>query len=301
MSSSSRPRRAGFSLIELLVVIAIIGVLMGLLLPAVQKVREAANRLKCQNNLKQIGLALHNYHDTKSKFPSGGVYVTPPTKYSGLSYLVYLLPFIEQQSLYRSFQRDVDSNPDYLDNATNIALAFTQVSSFICPTSRQPRVTNYGLERINGEYPFTAHYAGNMGPVGGSYDVDTKAGQGGIALQGVLGKNTNTSINDITDGTSNTFLVGELSWNGARGYRAWTRGCGDGYGCHSCKNFKNGINAAKYTTGTFNNVSFGSEHPKGAGFVMSDGSVRFVMENISLNVLLAASSRNSGEVLGLDR
>src|SRR5262245_17361015 len=142
----SRHLRWGFTLIELLVVIAIIAILIGLLLPAVQKVREAANRLKCQNNLKQIGLALHNYHDSYSVLPPGGVakIVAPPqpTSEAGVGFHVLILPYIEQTALLAKF----DVTRGYRA-AINYPLSLLKVDIYLCPSSNSLK-TSISSERV---------------------------------------------------------------------------------------------------------------------------------------------------------
>jgi prepilin-type N-terminal cleavage/methylation domain-containing protein/prepilin-type processing-associated H-X9-DG protein len=144
---SRSARRAGFTLIELLVVIAIIAILIGLLLPAVQKVREAANRLKCQNNLKQIGLALHNYHDTNGSFPPGSVHCCPPDSYWGgepaaTTWGIELLPYLEQDNLYKQYDKSFAGTVNcatagtglYQASPGNLAVLATVVKTYLCPT-----------------------------------------------------------------------------------------------------------------------------------------------------------------------
>jgi prepilin-type N-terminal cleavage/methylation domain-containing protein/prepilin-type processing-associated H-X9-DG protein len=286
-------RRPGFTLIELLVVIAIIAVLIGLLLPAVQKVREAANRMKCSNNLKQIGLGLHNYHDTYNSFPPGG---TTSGK-DGLAFHVLILPFIEQDNLYKQF----DLNQSH-GSATNKPLGFTRVPIYMCPSAVNLVTGN----KAEGDGAATTHYHGNGGPndLATNKYLVVATMNGGLAQQGVLGRDTKHRIADITDGSSNTFLVGETSWTrpgGADvGYRVWHRGCNAqaGQACCSCRNVANAPNTVWFLGGNTNysNFSFGSIHPGGTHFLFGDGSTRFVSDNVALGVLLATSSRNGGEV-----
>lgn len=300
-----RERQRGFTLVELLVVIAIIGILIALLLPAVQAAREAARRMNCSNNMKQLALGLHNYHDTFRVFPPGG-----RSDCNELTWCVTVLPYIEQRPLYDQFDFKVNGYSNHL------VRAFTRIDTFLCPSSKQDRNTNdkttnpaTGAE----EYPYTMHYYGVMGPKGAipqfgsttsttnppQYRVDTTSatGFGDFALQGLLGRNTKKAMRDVIDGTSNTFLLGELSWNEANCYRAWVRGC-SGAASPPCKNIKNSINKVKYITTdltTFNDVSFGSQHPGGCHFAMADGSVMFVSETIDMDVYRATASCDGGE------
>jgi prepilin-type N-terminal cleavage/methylation domain-containing protein/prepilin-type processing-associated H-X9-DG protein len=303
-----RPVRA-FTLIELLVVIAIIAVLIGLLLPAVQKVREAANRAKCFNNLKQIGLALHNYHDAEKRFPPGGV------DRNETSWHVYLLPYLEQEALFREFDLSPGSFTSGPGQAGRNAVAFNRVAVYLCPSARTEKMllntpNNVNTpELINGQPPYTTHYYGVMGPggtnpaTGAPYGFRNTTEYGGFGTQGVFECNSRTRIADVTDGTSNTLLVGEVSWVhpvvGSR-YRSWMRGCEQGGNnwIAGCRNVVSSINTPDIAT--FNNIAFGSQHPGGANFVLCDGSVRFVSENINLGVYKAAASRNGGEANGLD-
>jgi prepilin-type N-terminal cleavage/methylation domain-containing protein/prepilin-type processing-associated H-X9-DG protein len=294
------PRRRGFTLIELLVVIAIIAVLIGLLLPAVQKVREASNRTKCQNNLKQMGLALHTYHDGYGIFPAG----VQTGAGNFLSFHVYILPYMEQNNLFQAFNLRAP-----YDNPTNLALGLTLVPNYRCPTATR-LYTQYGTGEWSGGQPtFTTHYYGVAGPLGTNpqtgqpYQFRT-TNQGNEATQGTLGMGSKVRLTDITDGTSNTLLLGEMSWTDANYYRVWIRGTYDDStnpdrDTTCCRNVANAFKSTPYNgSDNANNVSFGSEHAGGgANFALADGSVRWVSAGISMGTYLSVASYNGGEIV----
>jgi prepilin-type N-terminal cleavage/methylation domain-containing protein len=249
---SARPRRhAAFTLIELLVVIAIIAILIGMLLPAIQKVREAANRMQCSNNLKQMGLALHNYHDTNATFPWGGAddYGDSTGSYMSLPWGVYLLPYLEQQNLYKLFNvatlglnpnnptfngQDASTlattspllfnNPPNNTNTTNPATnpAATPLKVYRCPSSPSPANAVYQDTwtaqgcTVSGDSPTGApswtvavsDYVAASGVTGGMRG--TYGLSGNMNENGILNDNgPGVSIPQITDGTSNTWVIGE--------------------------------------------------------------------------------------------
>ncbi len=292
-------RRNGFTLVELLVVIAIIGILVGLLLPAVQAAREAARRMQCSNNLKQLGLSLHNYHDTYNRFPMTAVDGGGTT-----GIFVRLLPYIEQNNLFNQVRYD----GNYL---VNLPLSKTKISTYLCPSG--PR--EFSLAVTNHEADcYTTHYYGNPGPIGTNaltgqpYGRDTSresAGFGEYATDGVFHLRSELNFGSITDGTSNTIAFGEISYQKYGFYRAWTRGLywSNGVALLSEKNHTWPINVAKKGTFTmtFNNGGYGSEHSGGCMMGLMDGSVRFVSEGIEMTAYRAAASRASGEVQGLDQ
>jgi prepilin-type N-terminal cleavage/methylation domain-containing protein/prepilin-type processing-associated H-X9-DG protein len=293
-------RRPGFTLIELLVVIAIIAILIGLLLPAVQKVREAANRARCTNNLKQMGLALHAYHDANGVFPAG----VRTGAGNFLSFHVHILPYLEQSNLYQQF----NFNAPY-DNPTNLALGLVLVPNYRCPTATQ-LYTQYGTGEWSGGQPtLTHHYYGVAGPLGTNpqtgqpYQFRT-TNQGNEATQGILGMGSKVRLTDITDGTSNTLLLGEMSWKDANYYRVWIRGTYDDTATPDrdttcCRNVANPFKSTPYNgTDNANNTSFGSEHTGGgANFALADGSVRWVSAGISMETYLSVASYNGGETV----
>ena len=316
---SRRPgHRPGFTLIELLVVIAIIAVLIGLLLPAVQKVREAANKTKCTNNLKQIALALHSYHDAQGKLPPGGSTFptatgTPSATDSGLSYLVYILPQMEQSGLYAQF----DLTKRWNDAPTNNRATIVKVPYHYCPSANPDTIISQSTgETLNGQRMFSAHYFGSAGPIVGDppepnpYNyIKEKSSYGGLAEGGMLYKDSSVKLVSTADGTSNTYLVGEISYKlpGAAddGFRAWTRGClatdGSAGGSARIVMAKSVWNTAvngpgmANSTNNFNKVPFGSSHQGGAFMAMADGSVQFLSQNVSSAVLQSSSSRAGGE------
>jgi prepilin-type N-terminal cleavage/methylation domain-containing protein len=289
-----RISRRGFSLIELLVVIAIIAILVGLLLGAVQKARDAANRVSCQNNLKQIALGLHMYHDATGHFPAG------VNSSNLLGWHVYILPYIEQDSLYNT----CNFNASYMANG---AMGVMKVPLYLCP-SGQVLFTEYGTgEWYNGQATYTTHYYGNAGPwgtnpvTGAPYTV-ISTNQGDIATEGVLYPDSQIACSDVTDGTSHTFLVGEISWHAPNGYRIWMRGAFDNRDITASRNVANAPNSTAYNGGNnFNDLSFGSPHGGGAGanFAMADVSVHYVPGTVNLAVYLSTASRNGGEASDL--
>jgi len=285
-----RSGHAGFSLIELLVVIAVIAVLIALLVPAVQKVRDAAARTQCQNNIRQLGIGLQAHHDVHRRFPPGG------STAGNLSYVCYLLPFIEQESIYRQMNRAVHFN-----QGTNGQFLVSRIPILQCPSAPQTFSAILGIESYKLQPAPTLHYIGNMGPLGGVYPF-SKTLQGGFASDGVLFRNSQVKITSITDGTSNTILLGEMSWNqtqATHGYRAWMRGCGI-EDCVSSRNIANSFRSTPYNgVDNFNNVSFGSEHSGGATLLFCDASTRFIREDVSLTVLMNAASRASADLPNL--
>jgi prepilin-type N-terminal cleavage/methylation domain-containing protein/prepilin-type processing-associated H-X9-DG protein len=305
-SQAGKPdlRRPAFTLIELLVVIAIIAILIGLLLPAVQKVREAAARTKCQNNLKQIGLALHNYHDANAALPPGGT-----TGASLFGFHVFILPFIEQANLYADPSRINFSKP-WWDDANNGVMQ-TRVPIYYCPSFDLEKGTN----SLTGASVYSTHYFGVMGAKGPGYSFQgaaTPVQRGGFADNGVLYRDSQVRLTDVPDGTANTFAVGEIAWAPEAlpggGYamhrRGWVEGvdgAGDGNTAHACKNINFALNARGYvasvmTVEYFNDISFGSRHGGGANFVFADGSVRFVAQSVEVALYKNTASRNGGEV-----
>jgi prepilin-type N-terminal cleavage/methylation domain-containing protein len=302
----------GFTLIELLVVIAIIAVLVGLLLPAVQKVREAAARAKCANNLKQIGLALHLYHDAAGAFPPGA------TVANNLSWNVFVLPYLEQSALSDLISRAggaFNGAPNQEGPNKNVH-ALNRVPVYLCPSATQPLATHPSSTLSDGRQTFAKHYFGVMGAKGtnpataAAYPFDpAPSGQGGFALNGVLGRDSRVAIKDVSDGTSQTLLAGELSRPGGDG-ASWVRGIAFGTttyatgttGMSAAKNVNFGINVllTPNSADQFNDISFSSNHTGGVVFALADGSVRFVAEAVNSGAYKAAASRNGGETLGLD-
>lgn len=298
---SCSPRRSGFTLVELLVVIAIIGILVALLLPAIQAAREAARRTQCNNNLKQIGLAMQNYHDSSKLLPPGGM-----SGGNRLSWHVLILPFVELRTLYDRVNFNANTGNGYDVAAATAPNDITTelVASYVCPSAPRSKWFENGSTTV-----FTTHYYGIMGPKGANvgtggvyrWDNTSAPGHGGFATQGVLLRRDSLGFADVLDGTSNTFLVGEISWvKTAAGvdnpsYRRWFRGC-DGSACGGTKNILDGIKVTPYNgSNNFNDVSFGSEHSGACLFVMCDGSVKSVSENVDLDVYKATASRDGTE------
>lgn len=303
---SSRPTaHRGFTLVELLVVIAIIGVLVALLLPAVQQAREAARRMQCSNHLKQLGLALHNYHDTHGSFPPGAI------SENFLSWAVFILPQMEQGALHDLFNFNRGSYTD----ANKQEHGLNRIDGYLCPSSD-------ALLSLDPGRPddFTLHYNGVSGPKGvnpvtlENYKVaESSSSRGGMATQGVMYINSKTGFRSVIDGTSNTFAIGESSWVKKDKFRNWIRGGiyknnpNTSYATNpamdACRNVTYAINSG-YTGGTspagWNDVCYGSQHPGGAMFLQCDGSVRFVAETIDFNIYLALASRNGEEVVSSD-
>lgn len=306
--SSVRIRHArGFTLIELLVVIAIIAVLIALLLPAVQQAREAARRTSCKNNLKQIGLALHIYHDSAGAFPSGWIGVdmgaTPAVPdvegVSGMGWHVMLLPYLDQSPLYQqlNFSQPV-SHPD------NSQLFDTRLPVFRCASDTGPDRWNLEQEGSPGtilqeEMP-TANYVGVFGTQE-IHDCEALAGTGRVCTgNGSFAHNSAFGMKHLIDGSSNTILVGE---------RATRQNVPAGATAH----FSTWVGVIPGGEETFERIlgstdhvpnhpsahleDFSSYHPGGAQFVLGDGRVRLISENIDLGVYRALATRQGGEVV----
>jgi prepilin-type N-terminal cleavage/methylation domain-containing protein/prepilin-type processing-associated H-X9-DG protein len=309
-------RRAAFTLIELLVVIAIIAILIGLLLPAVQKTREAASRIKCVNNLKQLGLALHNYHETYQYLPSSTNLPGVPRS----SAFTFLLPFFEQDNLYRNY----DFTSNWYD-PINVPIGETKLSILLCPSSPNPdrldgrpeawsplvAVTDYGITTHVAQRLYLTGLVDNYGP-------------------GAMPKNeARPKLADILDGNSNTIMVAESAgrpnlWRAGRPIGAppairvdgggWSRSAtafsiegssADGtiFPGPCAINCTNGEDVTTYPDPYYGRDGSGAIyafHTGGANAVFADGSVHFLQQAISIRTLAALVTRAGGEVLGTD-
>ena len=327
-----RRSRRGFTLIELLVVIAIIAILIALLLPAVQQAREAARRARCKNNLKQIGVAVHNYLETHSVFPPGYIVKNQTgTAHLGYGWGTYLLPFIEQKNIY---VRANWNNPNFGGSFQN------QLTAYLCPSDRD----NVGKAQYRirqDDPPSGTNLAGD--PCGSSTDTAADWAAGGPCSStrrtfgrnfagkanyvgnvgtsltytgnGVLFGNSHIEDRDITDGTSNTFLAGER-WQGPGQHAAWA---GIHYDEDNLGSFTPGPpggggsweNTQSRTTTIGRHVlgstgyrpnsgsgGFSSLHTGGFHMLLCDGSVHFISENINRSVYGRLGNRQDGQVLG---
>jgi prepilin-type N-terminal cleavage/methylation domain-containing protein len=308
--------RQAFTLIELLVVIAIIAVLIGLLLPAVQKIREAANRMSCSNNLKQIGLALHTYHDTYNAFPKGR---TRRGNF-GITWAVSILPNIEQQAAFAIWQTTGPANaPNTLRfSAAPQQVRELQVKSYYCPSRRQPMVSpGTGVRNTSGgvEAASLSGACGDYGANGGSGTMGSSFGGSAntaVFNNGLFGpphwNNTLTveshpavyKLADITDGTSNTLLVGEKHLPlGTERTFFWDRSIFDPKDMQTIARMAGPtVLLAKALTEPYNN-QFGSAHPGVTQFVFCDGRVNALSVATDGRTLERLAARNDGQVVTL--
>ena len=326
--------RKGFTLIELLVVIAIIAVLIALLLPAVQQAREAARRSQCKNNMKQLGLAFHNYHDTLNVFPMGVLTDDRP------NWRVFLLPYLDQAPLYNTLQINAGgffahspAGPPW-GYANNTVLRSLVLPVYACPSSTNASFTNASGYSRDG---MTIHYVGVSGatpdPAGRTTVCtgDMLCSGSSSCKNGLIVPFASKRIRDITDGASNTLLCAEqsgltnnrdISANGLGGWfsvgnhpglTVW----GDGTtlplatACGAC--YPGGLTTVRYAPNAFRttgaagpatsqfsfNTTLSSQHVGGIHAVLGDGSVRFISDNINFTAVLAPLCvRDDGLVIG---
>jgi len=311
-----RRKRDAFTLIELLVVIAIIAILIGLLLPAVQRVREAASRLQCQNNLKQLGLALHSHHDRVGEFPPG--YASGSNSIDtapGWGWAAFLLPDVEQGNLLSQLNTALP-----ITDSTNVAGVAQQLKLFRCPSD--PRqdpiragefVNAAGLTGQLGRSNYVGNYGNTPFLNEAAMVLRTHLVIDNISGRGVFYRNSRTRIADITDGTSNTFAIGEKSatgtlsvWAGVLPGATWiSPNDVHNYGGiptnlpatmvlgHACRQHppSAAVGVAE---------DFSAPHPNGVNFAFLDGSVRAVRTSVSMSVYPFTASIADGLVIAID-
>lgn len=269
-------KRTGFTLVELLVVIAIIGVLIALLLPAVQAAREAARRTECFNNQKQLGLAIHNHHDTLRRLPPGWhAPANDPDGAPGWAWSAHLLPFMEQENLHDLVQLNV-----HIVSSANQTARETVLDQFVCPSDApDSEMVTLG--------PITVARS-NYVAVFGDHEIEDHPDDG----HGAFFLNSRLQFRSITDGLSNTYFVGERS--SKMGGSTWT-----GVVTDADEALARVVGSADHPPNDDHGHldDFGSYHPTGANFLMGDGSVRFVSETIDEDVYKAFATRAGGEVV----
>jgi prepilin-type N-terminal cleavage/methylation domain-containing protein/prepilin-type processing-associated H-X9-DG protein len=352
--SSPRRRAPGFTLIELLVVIAIIAILIGLLLPAVQKVREAAARMQCSNNLKQIGLALHNHHDARGTFPPGGMNTGQNGTPCFTNWAIEILPYIEQDSLYKQYNQLVLN-----EHPSNVFVTQSRVKTYECPSDNlagkleepasgprgganppapYPASPSRGTSQwMHGSYRAVSgkiQYAVNWGcydtfePYYWPNGVFDSSYRGvlhgtGVAYNGVIAPTATASngqlvstmggpekMTSIIDGTSNTLLVGELTFNDvtrratfwAYTYASYNQSSIGPQSFHLMNRYGNNTaGSGCWTPSTMYGDqmckrNFASNHTNGMNFVMADGSVRFISTTVDITLLGNMATMARGEV-----
>lgn len=271
-------RTKGFTLIELLVVIAIIAILIALLLPAVQQAREAARRSSCKNNVKQIGIAMHNYHDVHNTLPPGYLDDDPTanvTNHNLLGWGTFILPYLEQSALYDSigsaggFNNDWTTIPEITTGTASVPVPYSKIklSAYICPSDpmggNNTDLSDYGKSNYTGVAGNTYRSSGSTKPTGSFYD------------------NSNVAFRDIRDGLSNTMLIGERGTEGAKNGTIWIGNYSDA--AYYTQNAITSPTSAYYgINGTAGSWNFTSSHTGGCHFLFGDGAVRFLSENIDL-------------------
>ncbi|NLS94555.1 MAG: DUF1559 domain-containing protein [Planctomycetaceae bacterium] len=282
----------GFTLVELLVVIAIIGILIALLLPAVQAAREAARRMNCSSNLKQLGLAAHNYHDVHKSFPPAFmVYNAQRVINGGWAWAVFLMPYIEQSPLQGSLSVTKYSLDQVIADPALLPMLQTQLQVLKCPSSPMEPLREY--QGTGSAMVSTANFVCCRGwfSYGGRYTADRN-------MNGVFYGESATRIAEITDGTSNTFALGErtVSSVNAADPAKWSSWCGPGgLGPQATKGKGNTVSGcvAVPLNHPTSIDGFSSHHPGGAMFCFCDGSVRFVSETITFNNGALAGKENT--------
>ena len=332
-----RRTRHGFTLIELLVVIAIIAILVALLLPAVQQAREAARRSSCKNNLKQLGLGLHNYHDTFNVFPPGCIdndraYNSassgPALNRNGLGWGTMILPYIEQSALYEAIGTQTNGFSTNWQDANNdgtgtdpIDAAYQEISVFNCPSDPMDGINRDMPVPVTNPpsavYVGKSNYLGNAG-IGPNQMVPGTANPDKF-VNGIFFENSNRKMRDITDGTSNTLLISERT---TQDDNASTTQCG-GFVCFwpgglwigprlQDPVFRSGLelydvaNIGSNTDWQFGQSTFGfapgfiakSSHKGGMHILLCDGSTQFLSENVDATTYQSLHTPQGGEVLG---